>query len=142
MAFDLKPTQLTDIATERALEEKKKQEEKERQRREEQARIRDEFFDGEIPGDWRERLGRRLSDAAARGQTSIMIGHFPSDWCTDSGRAINSGRADWPDTLQGDAKTGYETYLRELKPLGYKLEARIINFPNGMPGDVGLYLSW
>ena len=40
------------------------------------------------------------------------------------------------------AKDAYNFYVKELRPLGYKLHAEIISFPGGMPGDVGLYLAW
>jgi len=29
-----------------------------------------------------------------------------------------------------------------LKPLGYKLQFQIVDFPNGVPGDVGITLKW
>jgi hypothetical protein len=28
------------------------------------------------------------------------------------------------------------------RPLGYKLRVQIIDFPGGMPGDVGITLKW
>ena len=62
--------------------------------------------------------------------------------CTDSGRAINSADPQWPETLQGKAKQFYERYLKYAKPQGYKLKAMIINFPGGIPGDVGFFISW
>jgi len=35
-----------------------------------------------------------------------------------------------------------EFYQKELHPLGFKCQAEIISFPDGMPGDVGLFLKW
>jgi hypothetical protein len=32
--------------------------------------------------------------------------------------------------------------MAELKPLGFKLNAQILDYPGGMPGDIGLYLRW
>jgi hypothetical protein len=29
-----------------------------------------------------------------------------------------------------------------LRPLGYKLSAEIVSWPDGLPGDVALYLKW
>ena len=49
---------------------------------------------------------------------------------------------DWPQSLEGFAKKACEYYMAELKPLGYKLTAQIMDYPGGMPGTVGLYLSW
>jgi len=84
----------------------------------------------------------RLKTVAATGANRIMIGRFPSDLCTDLGRAINQGEADWPETLQGRARQAYLVWKEKLKPLGYKLEVMIIEWPNGLPGDVGMYLTW
>jgi hypothetical protein len=28
------------------------------------------------------------------------------------------------------------------QPQGYRLKAMVINFPNGVPGDIGFYLNW
>jgi hypothetical protein len=30
----------------------------------------------------------------------------------------------------------------ELKPLGFKSRAQILNYPDGRPGDVGIFLAW
>jgi hypothetical protein len=32
--------------------------------------------------------------------------------------------------------------LANLKPGGFKFQARIINYPGSMPRDVGLFFSW
>jgi len=71
-----------------------------------------------------------------------MVYSFPSDLCTDSGRAINSNDPQWTNTLRGKAKEFYERYLKYGKPQGFKLKAMIINFPGGIPGDVGFFLNW
>jgi hypothetical protein len=44
--------------------------------------------------------------------------------------------------LRGKAKELYERYQNIAKPKGYKLKAMIVNFPGGVPGDVGFFLSW
>ena len=86
---------------------------------------------------------RHLVENAVRdGKFEAMVYSFPSELCTDSGRAINSGDRDWPQTLQGKAKEFFERYRTYGKPQGYKLKAMIINFPGGIPGDVGLFLNW
>jgi hypothetical protein len=86
---------------------------------------------------------RNLVEGAVReGKFEALVYSFPSELCTDSGRAINSGDQDWPQTLQGKAKEFFERYQQFGKPQGYKLKAMIINFPGGMPGDVGLFLNW
>jgi CBS domain-containing protein len=79
---------------------------------------------------------------AERGQTELMLLRFPAQLCSDSGRAINAMDSNWPATLRGEAA---ELYLRgehELRPNGFHLAARVLDYPGGMPGDIGLFLSW
>ena len=85
---------------------------------------------------------RLVMNAVKNGKYEALVYSFPSELCTDSGRAINSADPQWTETLQGKAKQFYERYLKFAKPQGYKLKAMIINFPGGMPGDVGFFLSW
>ncbi len=84
----------------------------------------------------------RLKSVATTGANEIMIGRFPSELCTDHGRAINQAEDGWPDTLQGRPRKVYEFWKEKLSPLGYKLKVLIIDWPNGLPGDVGMYLTW
>lgn len=85
---------------------------------------------------------RLVTNAVKDGKMEAMVYSFPSDLCTDSGRAINSNDPRWPETLQGKAKEFFERYERLAKPQGYKLKAMVINFPGGVPGDIGLFLNW
>jgi hypothetical protein len=36
----------------------------------------------------------------------------------------------------------YEFWNRHLRPRGYKLRVQIVDFPDGVPGDVGMTLKW
>ena len=47
-----------------------------------------------------------------------------------------------PGPASGFAKRAYEFWRKELEPQGYKLRAQIMDFPGGMPGDVGMFLRW
>jgi hypothetical protein len=85
---------------------------------------------------------RLVMNAADDGKLEAMVYSFPSHLCTDGGPAINSNDADWPDTLRGKAREFYERYQTIAKPQGYKLKAMVINFPGGIPGDIGLLLNW
>ncbi len=85
---------------------------------------------------------RLVTNAVKDGKFEAMVYSFPSELCTDSGRAINSADRDWPQTLQGKAKEFFERYQTFGKPQGYKLKAMIVNFPGGIPGDVGFFLNW
>jgi CBS domain-containing protein len=87
-------------------------------------------------------LLHRAREAAQHGQKEFMLLRFPHDLCTDGGRAINAPEPDWPKTLRGEAAEIYLRWERELKPKGFSLGARVLEFPNGFPGDIGLFLVW
>ena len=84
----------------------------------------------------------RVKAVAATGATEMLMGRFPCELCTDHGRAINMAEPGWPETLTGRPRQGYLVWKAKLQPLGYHLKAQIVDWPNGVPGDVGLYLSW
>ena len=85
---------------------------------------------------------RASAIAAQAGKNQLQVLTFPSSFCNDGGRRINSFDPDWPNSLEGFGKKAYEFYEKELRPLGFKIGAEIINFPGGMPGDVGMFLKW
>ena len=87
-------------------------------------------------------VNRLVMNAVKDGKMEAMVYSFPSDLCTDGGRAINNSEPRWPETLRGKAKELYDRFQTIAKPKGYKLKAMIINFPGGVPGDVGFFLSW
>lgn len=89
-----------------------------------------------------ERINNAVRSAAKNGQHELQVITFPSSYCSDGGRRINIADPEWPTTLTGFAKEAYDFYNSELRPLGYKLRAEIINFPGGMPGEVGLSIAW
>jgi hypothetical protein len=83
-----------------------------------------------------------VDHAAEAGQTEVQIYRFPNELCTDRGRAINNFEAGWDKTLTGRPKLAYEFWHDRLRPLGFGLKAEIIDYPGGMPGDVGFSLTW
>jgi hypothetical protein len=87
-------------------------------------------------------LKSKLRAAADRGQTELMVMRFPNALCTDKGRAINNSDAAWPDTLTGRPRQAYELWRDQLRPAGFRLSAMIIDWPGGLPGDVGFFLKW
>jgi hypothetical protein len=92
-----------------------------------------------------ERLKRAIAiinRAARNGLTSVEITRFPNQLCTDRGRAINQREKGWQDTLTGLPKELYVFWEKYLKERGYRLGFQIVDFPGGMPGDVGITLSW
>jgi CBS domain-containing protein len=80
--------------------------------------------------------------AAAHGETELLVVSFPAKLCSDGGRAINVPEPNWPSTLRGEAAETYLRYERELKPQGFHLIARVLDFPGGFIGDIGLFLHW
>ncbi len=80
--------------------------------------------------------------AAEHGEKEFLLLRFPAGLCSDEGRAINAPEPDWPQTLRGEAAEVFLRWDRELKPLGFHLAARVLDFPGGFPGDIGLLLSW
>ena len=102
----------------------------------------------------------RIKRAFERGETELMISSFPSRFCTDGGRAIiNAGvppinkptkeelaaridEPEWLATLPAGVRQVYDYWKNNLKPGGFGFSARIINYPGGMPGDVGLFFTW
>jgi hypothetical protein len=83
-----------------------------------------------------------IERAAKNGLTEVQVYRFPNTMCTDRGRAINQQETGWETTLTGIPKEIYEFWNRSLRPLGYKLRVQIIDFPGGVPGDVGITLKW
>jgi hypothetical protein len=88
------------------------------------------------------RVATILERAVANGLTEVQVYRFPNTLCTDHGRAINQQEPGWEATLTGIPKEIYEFWDRQLRPLGYKLKVQIVDFPGGMPGDVGITLKW
>jgi hypothetical protein len=83
-----------------------------------------------------------VNRAAEAGQTEIQVYRFPNDLCTDRGRRINNSQPDWEKTLEGRPKLAFEFWHDHLRPLGFGLRAEVIEYPGGMPGDIGFFLTW
>jgi len=90
---------------------------------------------------WRQML-QHARTSAEHGATEWLVLRFPSQLCRDGGRAINIADAAWPATLRGEAAELYLRFEQELKPAGFRLSARVLEFPGGMPGDIGLFVVW
>ena len=85
---------------------------------------------------------RIIERAAANGLTEVQVHRFPNQLCTDKGRAINQQEPGWEKTLTGVPKEIYQLWEKYFRSRGYRLRVQIIDFPGGMPGDVGMTLSW
>jgi hypothetical protein len=104
---------------------------------------------------------QRIRRAFESGETELMFASFPSDFCSDGGRAIiNAGAPpiveltdeekeklkdadpEWLHTLPRGARPVYEHWKKMMKPAGFGLTVQILNFPDGKPGDVGMFFTW
>jgi hypothetical protein len=136
------PEQLRKIAEEKEMAQLREMLEKKRKADEAQDQVREAFLSRDIHPEVFERVSRVVKSAAERGAREVLVVRFSSEYCTDGGRRINSFEPDWPESLTGFAKRAYEFWQKELEPKGYKLHAQIMDFPGGMPGDVGIFLRW
>ncbi len=106
------------------------------------AAFADDFLHHHVTEEERAMVRRMVLNAVKDGKFEALVYSFPSELCTDSGRAINNADPEWPKTLQGKAKEFFDAYEKTAKPLGYRLKAMVISFPDGMPGDIGFFLNW
>lgn len=89
-----------------------------------------------------QRAVKMIENAVKNRRTEVQVHRFPNVLCTDNGRAINQMESGWETTLTGIPKEIYELWDRHFRDKGYKLRVEIIDFPNGMPGDVAMTLVW
>lgn len=87
-------------------------------------------------------LVERAHTAAMLGEKSFELFRFPCDLCSDGGRKIDVAEADWPTTLRGEAAEIFARWERELRPAGFGLTAQIVDYFDGMPGNIALCLTW
>jgi hypothetical protein len=83
-----------------------------------------------------------IQRAVRNGLTEVQVYRFPNSLCTDKGRAINQMEKGWENTLTGIPKEIYQLWSDYLKPRGYRIRYQIIDFPGGLPGDIGITLDW
>jgi hypothetical protein len=83
-----------------------------------------------------------IERAVSNGRTEVQVCRFPNQLCTDHGRAINQQEPGWETTLTGFPNEIYQLWAKYFRERGYKLRVEILDFPGGMPGDVGMTLKW
>ena len=83
-----------------------------------------------------------IKRAMENGLLEVQVHRFPNALCTDHGRAINQAEPGWEKTLTGIPKEIYHLWNDHLREKGYKLRYQILEFPGGLPGDIGITLSW
>ena len=100
------------------------------------------FMERDIQPEAMDRVAAIVRKAVEMGDKQALLFRFPSDWLPDQGRAITNHAPNWPDSLDGFARRAYDFFERELEPKGFQLKAEIMDWPDGMPGDVGFILMW
>jgi hypothetical protein len=83
-----------------------------------------------------------IQRAVSNGMTEVFLGRVPNVVFTDHGRAINQAEPGWENTLTGLPKEIYDFWKKHLQPRGYKLRFQVVDYPEGIPGDIGMTLSW
>lgn len=145
----------------RRRQEREAEEQLKRRKEEELSAFRKRLETFELTDAHIETAQQRIRRAFDRGETELMFASFPSEFCSDGGRAIiNAGAPpinkpskeeaerlknadpEWLATLPRGAKPVYEYWKKAMRPAGFQLSVRIINYPEGKPGDVGMFFSW
>jgi hypothetical protein len=83
-----------------------------------------------------------IQRAVRNGLTEVMVYRFPNTLCSDRGRAINQLEPGWEKTLTGIPKEIFQLWTDYLKPRGYRIQYQILEFPGGVPGDIGITIAW
>jgi hypothetical protein len=102
-----------------------------------------ESFDGrEVQPEAMDRIATLVRKTIDMGDKQALVLRFPSEWLPDQGRAITNHDKDWYEKLDGFPQRAYDFFKRELEPRGFQIRAEILNWPGGMPGEVGFFLQW
>jgi len=83
-----------------------------------------------------------IQRAVRNGLSEVQVYRFPNTLCTDKGRAINQMESGWEQTLTGIPKEIYQLWADYLQPRGYRIRYQIVDYPGGMPGDIGIVIAW
>jgi hypothetical protein len=89
-----------------------------------------------------QRAAAIIKRAVSAGVTEVEVGRFSNLLCSDRGRAINQLEPGWENTLIGLPRELYEFWKKHLQPRGYRIKYQIAEWPDGMPGDFSITLSW
>ncbi len=91
---------------------------------------------------WRDLLDHAEA-AAGRGEMEMQILQFPCALCVDGGRMIDVHEPGWETTLRGEPAELYARWRDELRPLGFRIDARIVGWDDqGAIAEAGLFLQW
>ena len=115
-----------------------------REHEEKQKAVMDEFHKppDRTPEQLMQTVMQLVNHSSESGHTEVQVYRFPNALCSDRGRTINNSEPGWEKTLEGRPKAAYEFWHDHLRPLGFHLKAEVLDYPGGMPGDIGFFLTW
>ncbi len=138
----MRPEDLKKVASDAEMKKAEENLKRAKKQEEEQKQLHDMFMAKELPPNAGERVNNAVRRAAEQGLNKVQVITFPATYCNDHGRRINNNNEpDWP-SLEGYAKKAYDYYEKELRPLGYKLHVEVLDYPGGMPGNIGFSIKW
>ena len=138
----LRPQDLKKITTDKEMAKAHQALDRMQTEKDEAEALREAFMSRDVHPEVKQRVNSVVARAAENGLNEVMAVSFPAAYCNDAGRRINNAEPDWPDSLEGFAKVAMQYYEKELRPLGFRVQARVLDYPGGMPGTVGLFLRW
>jgi hypothetical protein len=83
-----------------------------------------------------------IQRAVRNGLTEVQVYRFPNSLCTDKGRSVQRQDPGWEKTLTGIAQEIYQLWFDHLQPRGYRIRYQTLDFPGGLPGDIGIAILW
>ncbi|WP_431305177.1 hypothetical protein [Sediminicoccus sp. BL-A-41-H5] len=136
---------VADLFAAKAAAQARRRAEEEAAREAHQAELKafaDKLMTYRITEEDKQRALTKIRRAFENGEKEAMLIRFPSDLCEDQGRRINNRLDGWQETLPGVLKHVHEWWEKELAPGGFTFGARVLDYPGGMPGDIGLFIGW
>jgi hypothetical protein len=118
-----------------------------RQKEEEKAeQFRERLETYRLTDEDKQRIVLRLRDAFDKHEPGtppeLQLFAFPSEFCHDLGRRVVNGLEGWRETLPGAVAGYFDWFEQELKPGGFQSYLQVIDYTDGMPGKLGLFISW
>jgi hypothetical protein len=108
----------------------------------EREKLKAAFQERDVKPEALDRIAALVAKQIERGEKQALVLQFPSDWLPDQGRAVTNHDPEWHRKLEGFPARAYAYFEKELAPRGFQLHAEIVDWPGGMPGDVGFVLTW
>jgi hypothetical protein len=142
MSALMRPEELNQISSDAEMAKMDEERQYKKGKEQQEKDLHEAFMSREVAPEAIDRINNAVRNAAKNGVHRLQVVTFPCSFCSDGGRRINIADPEWPSSLEGFAKRAYDFFVKELKPLGYKLSAEIISFPGGVPGEAALILKW